>query len=476
MDYLEKTMPPIILIVDDEKLLRGILRSFFRKALKNNEFDFIFAFDGIEALEKLEEYPEIDLVITDIKMPRMDGLTLLSKMNDLDRALHCIVMTAHTDMKSIRAAMNRGAFDFLVKPLDFQDVEITIRQTLAKIQQLKRGLQEKKRLEKEKIRLFTAIEQSSESIFITDVHGTIQYVNPTFEKVTGYSSKEIIGQNPRVLNSGLQDPNFYQSMWKTLLNGEIWSGNIINRSKEGHLIEEKLSISPVRDDQGIIVSYVAVKRDITHEMRLERQLRQSQKMEAIGTLAGGIAHDFNNILFAMLGYMSMAQANLTPDHPSFDDLQEATLAGTRAHELVRQILTFSRQEESQFQSVEFVSLTKEVLKFLRYSIPTTVEIQSKLPNEKLNLLADPTQIHQIVVNLCTNAFQAMESSNGLLKVSLEQVEIDSLFAFQHSLTEETYAKLAISDTGEGMDSETQERIFDPFFTTKSVGKGTGLGL
>ena len=159
--------------------------------------------------------------------------------------------------------------------------------------------------------LADAIDQVAEAIIITSVDGIIQYVNASFERITGYNRSEVIGQNLGILKSGQHSGRFYREMWDTIRSGEVWSGRIINRRKDGTLFEEETTISPLRDESNAIIHYVAVKRDVTHEVQLEKQLRQAQKMEAIGTLAGGIAHDFNNILSAIIGYVELAQLDIT---------------------------------------------------------------------------------------------------------------------------------------------------------------------
>jgi len=208
----------------------------------------------------------------------------------------------------------------------------------------------------------------------------------------------------------------------------------------------------------------------------EKQLRQSQKMEAIGTLAGGIAHDFNNILSSIFGYCQLAKMDLDDPEKTNRHINQIVKGGQRATELVQQILTFSRQTEQKKKPLKLFLIVKEAIKFLRSSIPTTIEIQEKI-SSKATVLADPTQVHQIVMNLCTNAYHAMHDSGGTLTVELTDVEIipqDQLLA--RSSIPGDYIKLEIRDTGHGMDKKTLERIFDPYFTTKQLAKGTGLGL
>ncbi len=333
-------------------------------------------------------------------------------------------------------------------------------------------------LEAERRRLAAAIEQTSETIVITDRNGTIQYVNPAFETLTGYSREEAIGNTPRVLKSGKHDKLFYEKMWTSLLQGNVWKGNLINRKKDGSLFEEDATISPMQDSHGRITNFVAVKRDVTREISLEKQLRQAMKMEAIGTLAGGIAHDFNNILAAILGYGEMAREQVDENDQLKSDIDQVIRAGNRAKQLVKQILTFSRQGEEDFSPIEIQPIVKEALKLLRSSLPSTIEMQEHIDLECRPVLADSTQIHQVLLNCCTNAKHAMEKDGGTLTVSLSEVKVTALGSIPAcpQLEIGIYLDLSIGDTGCGMDALTQSKIFDPFFTTKEIGKGTGLGL
>ncbi|MBN2232451.1 MAG: response regulator [Deltaproteobacteria bacterium] len=231
-------------------------------------------------------------------------------------------------------------------------------------------------------------------------------------------------------------------------------------------------------EEGKLSGFVHVAKDITRSLMLEEKLRKSQKMEALGTLAGGIAHDFNNILTPILGYTELALARTAPDAPLLADLQQIRAAGERARDLVRQILGFSRQESQEKKPFQPHLVVKEVIKLLRSSLPTTITFETKIATDCGTILADPTQFHQIIMNLCTNAYQAMEATDGTLGIHLSLVTIveqDHMVA-SSELMPGDYILLSVSDTGCGMEHRTLERIFDPFFTTKADGKGTGLGL
>ena len=324
-------------------------------------------------------------------------------------------------------------------------------------------------------RLSIAIEQATEDVVITDTEGIIQYVNPAFERITGYSRRDVIGKSTWILKSGLHDPAFYEELIKTVRNGNMWKGRVINRGKDGKLIHEDTTITPLVNSTGKLTGYVSLKRDVTQEIKIEEHLRQSQKMEAIGTLAGGIAHDFNNILSAIMGYAELSKM-LTSDEKIEPYLDQILQAGLRSRDLVQQILTFSRKREQEKKPVLVKPIVKEALKLLRSSIPATVEIRQKYSQADDAVLADPTQIHQIVMNLCTNAVHAMRDQEGILDVSVGPQKLSTHGAYNIGLKEGSYLKLAVRDNGVGITSAIKDKIFDPFFTTKKQGEGTGLGL
>lgn len=326
-------------------------------------------------------------------------------------------------------------------------------------------------------RLATAIDQAVDVIMITDEHGTIQYVNPAFEKLTGYTREEAVGKNSRILKSGKHSPTFYEDLWATIKSGIVWHGRFVNRSKKGELFTEETTITPVKDDKGHIINFVAVKHDISRELELEKQLRQAVKMEAIGTLAGGIAHDFNNILGAILGYTRMAMDTLPQESQPHRDLEKVIQSGDRAASLVQQILLFSRRQEEGFVPVQVEFLIKEAVKMLRATLPASIVLEETIEPHCPSILADPAQIHQILMNLCTNAKQSMLAKGGTLTITLSKQKVGTDDqTTPANLSPGQYVKLSIRDTGTGIAADDLPRIFDPFFTTKGVGEGTGLGL
>ncbi|GAB4263332.1 MAG: hypothetical protein Kow0092_14150 [Deferrisomatales bacterium] len=331
--------------------------------------------------------------------------------------------------------------------------------------------------DEELAKLATAVEQAAEAIVITDTAGRIEYVNPAFERTTGYARAEALGRRTNLVKSGVHDPSFYRELWQTIGSGRVWTGRFTNRRKDGALYEEECTISPVRDEQGRIVHYVAVKRDVTTELRLEQQLNQAQKLKALGTLAGGIAHDFNNILVPILGYAEMAQDELAADGPVRLMLDQVIAGAERARDLVRQILSFSRPADPEQKIVRLTPIVSEVLQLMRATLPATIEIRQEFRAGRDVVRASPTQLHQILVNLCTNAWHAMEDDRGVLTVQLEELDGDDGVARRHpQLAPGPWVRLTVADTGCGMPPEVLDRIFEPFFTTREVGEGTGLGL
>jgi PAS domain S-box-containing protein len=334
----------------------------------------------------------------------------------------------------------------------------------------------RKQAEEERDLLGMAVEQAAETIVITDTEGMIQYVNPAFEKVSGYQRDEVIGKNPRLLKSEKHDRDYYQAMWNTLTQGEVWTGTFINKRKDGELFEEIAVISPVREASGKIVNYVAVKRDVTREVQMEEQLRQSQKMEAIGKLTGGIAHDFNNLLTAINGYTELLLLRHKPGDPSRKEIEEIRKAGDRAAVMTRQLLAFSRKQILQPKVLDLNAVVSGMDRMLRRLIGEDVNLITVCSKGTWKVKVDPGQVEQVILNLAVNARDAMPGG-GKLTIETSNVELDGAYVRKHPVVRAgPYVMLAVSDTGCGMDKATLSRIFEPFFTTKEPGKGTGLGL
>lgn len=344
---------------------------------------------------------------------------------------------------------------------------------------ISRDLTKRIQMEQEMRRLAVAVEQSSESIIITDVSGNIQYVNAAFENTSGYSHEEVLGRKTDFLNSGKQGTQFFAELWDTISRGDPWSGEFINRKKDGSLYIEESVIYPIRGEGNEMINYVAIGRDITEEREIEKHMRQQQKMNAIGALAGGVSHDFNNILTAILGYVALCMNTVDEESKAYGYLKEIVKAGDRATKLVRQILTFSRQEEQEFQPLELQSVVEDSLNMVQTTMKKNITVEQHIDPDCGAILGDATQIQQVLINLCTNAAHALGRTNqGTLSISLQEVDVAEGHKDEKLVDLEPgkYACIIVSDSGCGMPPEVVERIFEPYFTTKKKGEGTGFGL
>lgn len=339
-----------------------------------------------------------------------------------------------------------------------------------------RDITEHKKAEAERERLVLAIDQAAETFLITDKSGAILYANPSFEESTGYTREEVLGKNPRILKSGQQDDAFYQDLWKMLDSGETWRGRFINKKKDETLYTEEASISPVLDATGKIVSYVAVKKDITAELEKDQAFKQAQKMESIGLLAGGVAHDFNNKLQVILGYADIALGKTAPNGAVHAHLIEIQKAALLSADLTRQLLAFARKQTITPKILDLNSVIETMLKMLRRLIGEDIDLIWQPARNLWPVKMDPSQIDQILANLCVNARDAIDGI-GAITIETQNATLEEAYcAGNPDAVPGDYLLVSITDNGCGMEKELLTHIYEPFFTSKDIGQGTGLGL
>jgi len=483
-----------ILIVDDKldnlRLLSEILTD---KGYKIRP-----ASSGTLALISARSTPP-DLILLDIKMPDMDGYEVCRRLKADQKTSHIPVLfiSALSEVADKIKGFNLGAVDYIIKPFQHEEVlaRVHTHVSLSRLQQqlenlveertaeltrtigqLDNEIKERKLVEKERSRFFEATRQAAESIVITDTTGNIQFVNPAFAKMTGYDCQEVLGKNPRVLQSGKHDKRFYKEMWQTLVKKKTWKGEFTNKKKDGTLFIEKATISPVIDDQGKIINYIAVKHDITEQRALEDQLRHAQKMETVGRLAGGVAHDFNNMLSVILGTTQIIMMRNNLEDETVSGLKQIQEAAKRSADITRQLLAFSRKQVIDPKVVSLNPLVQDITKMLGRLLGEDIDILFFPDNDISNINVDPGQLHQLIANLCINARDAMPDG-GKLTIETADVHFDETYCSVHAgFVPGDFVMLAISDNGTGIDKEIMSHIFEPFFTTKEEGKGTGLGL
>ena len=331
--------------------------------------------------------------------------------------------------------------------------------------------------EEERTRLMSAVEQTADSVWIHELDGTILYVNPSFTRLYGYQQDEVLGHYMGILDSGRHATSFWDELFATVLTGQTWSGTIVNQRKDGTVVEVEKVISAIRDSDGRITGVVQSDRDVSRERALEAQLRQAQKMEAVGQLAGGIAHDFNNLLTAIRGYGELVRRGLpADDEQNRADIDEVIANADRAVELTRDLLAFGRQQVFQPRVTDLAMVVAGIVPMLRRLLGEQIEVVTAALPGLGSVKVDPGQLEQVIVNLAVNARDAMPTG-GRLAIETANVEVDTVYARAHiDIAAGPYVLLTVSDTGTGMDAAVQAHIFEPFFTTKAPGEGTGLGL
>jgi PAS domain S-box-containing protein len=344
-----------------------------------------------------------------------------------------------------------------------------------------------RRNEAELRQLSRAVEQSAAAVLITDIDGRIEYVNPAACAAYGYSSAELLGANPRLLGSGLTPLSTYQAMWSTILAGKAWRGELANRRRDGSLIHEAVSISPVCDRAGQMTHFVSIQEDVSARVEAERlqdelktRLGRVARMDVLGVMAGGVAHDFNNILVAILGFSGLGKSVLRATGGAerlLSYFEEIEAAGERARALVQQLLAFSRAGALKLAVVSVAAVAGEVVGLIAPCLPTSLTLSTDIDDDLPLLDVDPAHLHRLLLNLCLNARDAMEGPGAVvISARLVCLEAAAVCASCHGEFSGEFLRLSVSDQGRGFPEAIRDRIFEPFFTTREVGAGSGMGL
>jgi two-component system cell cycle sensor histidine kinase/response regulator CckA len=530
--------PLRILVADDEPAVLQLYREIFfsqedpaedpleREAIQKMKTDLFgkkketkpsFSFhlvscdqgdSAIAAVKRsLKEQKPFAVAFLDVRMPPgLDGIKVAEQIRALDPLVEIVIVTAYTDIHP-RDISHRippqGKLLYLQKPFHPEEIiqfacalgskwmmerelnrsrdqlerrfEERNKELIIANQALKDDIELRKQVEQDRLRLITAFEQVAEVIIITDAEGIIAHLNPAFETLTGYESREALGRSVASLLK--PDQVVYDTLCKVVGRGEVWSGRIAIVDRKGQIHDVNATVSAVLNKKKTISDYTAVIRDITREIQMEKQIHQAHRMEAVGTMAGGIYRDLNSILATIVGYAEIA--NFVSDNPSAvkQNLDEVLKASFRARDLARRIFAFGKQRTENIRPLQLSRVLKEIVKLIELTFPPNIKIRQSIRAETGTVSAEQHQIDQVIMHLCNNAYHAMKKSGGTLEVGLERVELDPdntiLLPQMHS---GPYLRINISDTGSGIPADILERIFNPYFTTRKKSQGTGLGL
>lgn len=407
-----------------------------------------------------------DLVLLDLGLPDGIGVETFLRFQAGVPKQAILVLTGSLDTQDAIAAIKAGAQDCLVKG-DLKG------HTLARA--LRLANERRIILDRERMQA-SAIEAAANGIIVTDAQGTITFVNPAFSKLVAMTPDQLVGQTARAFKSGEHDPAVFEHLWTTISSGQVWRGRMVNKTPAGATVPTQLTITPVADDEGNILSYVGIYEDLTERERLENSLRQGEKLRAIGQLAGGVAHDFNNLLTVLVGHgeVALKQTEVSSDlHGHLSAILESC---ERASRLTSQLLAFGRRQMQCPTKVSVNTILTGMREMIERLIREDVRVQLDLGKDLWPSYLDVHLIEQVILNLSTNARDAMPDG-GTMSIRTRNAEIDEELARLHPpMKAGDFVELTVSDTGCGMTDAIRDQVFEPFFTTKEVGKGTGLGL
>lgn len=457
----------ILLVDDDISIL-----TFLVNALSKMGYGVTAIENPQEAIDLLGEQ-RFDLILTDLIMEPVDGFQVLAAAKKMHDEVPVIVLTGNRDSNLTIKALRFKADDYLLKPVELQNLYYRVSSCLEKAELKKKIERNRKDLD-----LFKAVTDfSNEAVVIWDLNGQVIYANPAYQALFGCSYGESLTLHYRSFLTEKSAEILESEILPTLKEGNGWEGVLDSFDAEKRHFPLWLRIDTIRDDKGRMSYMFGFMHDFTKERKDAENLTRKQKMEALGTLAGGIAHEFNNIIWIIGANAELMSAYIGEESLGIKNLQRVEKACTRAADLVTQILNFSHQDEYDPKPLDIVPLVKESLKLLRASVPTIVEIREQIPRESGTITFEPSLMHQVLMNLYSNAVQAMGETGGVLEVTVVNVSLDEKKASLHDdLAPGEYVKLSVKDTGVGIPAEVFERIFDPFFTTRDTGEGTGMGL
>jgi PAS domain S-box-containing protein len=457
-----------VLVIDDsaddaDLLIREISRGGFQ--LQHDRVD------TPEALEEALNKKRWHIIIGDYTMPRFSGTDALAMVRGRGLDTPFIFVSGTIGEDQAVAAMKAGAQDYIIKgqlkrlvpaiSRELQDAEVRRERARAnaKLQQLSR-----------------AVEQSANLVIVSNVEGTVEYVNPRYLEVMGYGANEVIGRDFSFwINESANDASG-QKVLQAIQAGKEWHGEFESQRKDGQTVHLTVTVSPIEDDNGRITHFISIQEDMTRRHEVEEQLRKAQRMEAIGQLTGGMAHDFNNLLSVIIGNLDLLQEEIS-GQPRAQRLIDAALrASLRGGDLTKHLLAFARRQSLKASTFTMNSMINGMADMLQRTIGEQIQVRMALDETAWPVLADATQVESACLNLTINARDAMPNG-GALTIETKNVVLDDIYAAANPMvTPGEYVMLAVSDTGTGIPPEVLERVFEPFFTTKEMGKGTGLGL